>query len=299
MCWQTVTKRCHFRRRSEISNRNRKPRISRLEIFCVASMASSAGSALSPDVPTFILKDPVKDAENLSNTDASDTNATAAARSSETSFESSVQSHAQSDEDDSDNDAAYGSEQLNSEETRKLHNEAMSAKDEGNSAFRDECYDKAIGIYSNALSKCSRSVHAKDCAILYSNRAAAKLKLKMFTPAAQDCTKSINLDKGYTRAYFRRGTAFEALEKYEEAISDYQEVLKQDATVKEAAEALRRLPKLIEARNERLKTEMFDKLKQLGNSVLRPFGMSVNNFKLEQDAKSGGYSVKYDQNAKK
>ena len=42
---------------------------------------------------------------------------------------------------------------------------------------------------------------------------------------------------------------------------------------------------------EKLKTEALGKLKELGNSILGNFGMSLDNFKMQQDPASGGWNI--------
>lgn len=65
-------------------------------------------------------------------------------------------------------------------------------------------------------------------------------------------------------------------------------------SVVESARALG--PRLNKAKEQEM-AEMMSKLKGLGNSFLKPFGLSTENFKFEQDAKTGGYSMNFDQNA--
>jgi tetratricopeptide (TPR) repeat protein len=63
-----------------------------------------------------------------------------------------------------------------------------------------------------------------------------------------------------------------------------------------AADALRNLaPRLNTAREEEM-AEMMGKLKGLGNSILKPFGLSTENFQFTKDPNSGGYSMNFNQN---
>lgn len=59
--------------------------------------------------------------------------------------------------------------------------------------------------------------------------------------------------------------------------------------------ALASLPPLINAAKEKEMGDMMGKLKELGNGILKPFGLSTDNFKMTKDEASGGYSMQFNQ----
>jgi hypothetical protein len=56
---------------------------------------------------------------------------------------------------------------------------------------------------------------------------------------------------------------------------------------------LRVLPPRAKAAQEKETAEMWSKLKDLGNGLLKPFGLSTDNFKMVKDEASGGYSMNF------
>ncbi|XP_024432755.1 tetratricopeptide repeat protein 1 isoform X1 [Desmodus rotundus] len=181
------------------------------------------------------------------------------------------------------------------EEKQKRREESTRLKEEGNEQFKKGDYVEAESSYSRALQTCP-SCFQKDRSILFSNRAAARMKQDKKEMAISDCSKAIQLDPSYIRALLRRAELYENTDKLDEALEDYKSILEKDPSVHPAREACMRLPKQIEERNERLKEEMLGKLKDLGNLVLRPFGLSTENFQIKQDSSTGSYSINFVQN---
>uniref|UniRef100_A0A3B5MKK3 Uncharacterized protein n=1 Tax=Xiphophorus couchianus TaxID=32473 RepID=A0A3B5MKK3_9TELE len=149
--------------------------------------------------------------------------------------------------------------------------------------------------YTQALALCPVSC-SRERAVMFSNRAAARMHLDLKDQAISDCSRAIDLDPEYLRALLRRAELYEKSEKLDEALEDYRKVLERDPSHSGAQQACMRLPQQIEERNEKLKEEMMGKLKDLGNLILRPFGLSTSNFQVEQDSSSGTFSINFVQN---
>ncbi|KAL8985323.1 MAG: hypothetical protein Q9177_004463, partial [Variospora cf. flavescens] len=81
-----------------------------------------------------------------------------------------------------------------------------------------------------------------------------------------------------------------ALEDYQ-SLSSLPSSLLPSSDTKIVDAALRTLPPRINAAKEREMGEMMGKLKELGNGILKPFGLSTDSFKFEKDEKTGGYTM--------
>jgi len=219
----------------------------------------------------------------------------------ETSMKKEAASKDQHDDNDEklENNLEVGAE--NDEEIEEILSEAVKEerikeaeeiKAKGNTEFLQGEFEKAVNFYTEAMTICPK-VAKKSLAVLFGNRAACYVKMKENLPAIKDCTSALDLDQYYIKVRIRRAQAYEAEEKLEEAFEDYKKVLELDRTSKVAIEAVQRLPDQIKEKNEKLKEEMMGKLKDLGNMFLKPFGLSTDNFKLQQDPSTGGYTVNF------
>lgn len=136
--------------------------------------------------------------------------------------------------------------------------------------------------------------YKEDCAVYYCNRAACLVALKRSDEeVVEDCTIALKLKPGYLKALLRRAQAWERLDKLEDTLKDYKEVLQVDPTNRLARSKIPGLEKQCAVRMEKLKDETLGKLKELGNSVLSNFGLSLDNFKMQQDPNTGSYSISF------
>merc|ERR1712029_446460 len=170
----------------------------------------------------------------------------------------------------------------------EFKSQAVELKKAGNELYLSGANTEAIEKYNEALDTCPLDFK-EDRAMLLSNKAAALIKLDEKEKAIEECSKAIELNPDYVKALIRRGQVYEDTDKPHEAFKDFEKVLQLDPGHKEARMAVMRLP-------DKLKEKMLSNLKSLGNMVLKPFGLSTNNFNMVQDPNTGGYNIQFSQN---
>ncbi|XP_050272403.1 uncharacterized protein LOC126715699 isoform X3 [Quercus robur] len=202
--------------------------------------------------------------------------------------------HDEADSSSQNDDALQQQKALEQENDAKALEQANDAKLEGNKLFGDGQFEEALSQYELALqvapdmpsSSELRSICHANCAICYT-------KLGKYDETIKECTKSLELNPTYMKSLVRRGEAHEKLEHFEEAIADMKKILELDPSNDQARKTIRRLEPLAAEKREKMKEEMISKLKDMGNSLLGRFGMSVDNFKAVKDPNTGSYSVSF------
>ena len=107
-----------------------------------------------------------------------------------------------------------------------------------------------------------------------------------------------------TKALLRRAKARHSVGGWaslQGALDDYQALLKPPRQLssldqKAVQAAVQKLPTELEQAKNTEMADMMGKLKQLGNGILSPFGLSTDNFQFTKDENSGGYSMNFNQN---
>eukprot|EP01018_Ginkgo_biloba_P007648 Gb_03301 [translate_table: standard] len=189
---------------------------------------------------------------------------------------------------------SYEDAMTEEEQKRRSLAQANDAKAEGNRLYAAEQYEEALAQYASALEVAPDDVIANDMrSMCYANRAICFSKLNKYEQTVKESTKALELNPTYIKALIRRAEAQERLEHFEEAITDMKKVLEVDASNEQARKTIIRLEPLAAEKREKLKEEMIGKLKDLGNSVLGRFGMSVDNFKAVKDPNTGSYSISF------
>ncbi|KAJ3175082.1 cytochrome c oxidase subunit 1 [Geranomyces variabilis] len=181
---------------------------------------------------------------------------------------------------------------LSPEERQALVDKALEHKAKGNAEFKNQNYADALASYLEAVAICPED-EVGDRAVFHANIAACHIHTKEYAKAVASCTEALKCKPDYQKALLRRAAANEKIGSWSsltDSLADYKAIAAADPKNREAAALVQSLPKRIEVQQEKEKAEMMGKLKDLGNSFLGNFGLSLDSFQMKQDG-SGGYSL--------
>lgn len=179
---------------------------------------------------------------------------------------------------------------LSEEERQTLREESIELKNKGNNEFGLGNFYEAADLYTKALDKCPL-VFSSDRATYLSNRAASHMKLFDWEAAIKDCTEAIELGPPNDKPLERRAYSYAMSEdNFDKALEDYESLAQKYPKKRMYRDKVEELKRGIHERNEKMKQDMLEKLKSLGNMCLRPFGLSTDSFELQQQP-GGGYSI--------
>ncbi|KAM7503006.1 hypothetical protein LguiB_001910 [Lonicera macranthoides] len=108
--------------------------------------------------------------------------------------------------------------ETNGEDSKNSTRGAEDIKLLANEAFKAHKYSQAIDLYTQAIALNSEN------AVYWANRALAHTKLEEYGSAIQDATKAVEIDRKYSKGYYRRGAAYLAMGKFKDALKDFQQV---------------------------------------------------------------------------
>lgn len=119
---------------------------------------------------------------------------------------------------------------------------------------------------------------------------------------SQEARKQADRDRIRAKALMRRAKSRMEIGSWatlQGAEEDYRQLSSipnlPDADRTVARKALAVLPARTKAAQEKEMAEMMGKLKQIGNGILSPFGLSTDNFQMVKDEKTGGMSLNFKQ----
>ena len=162
-----------------------------------------------------------------------------------------------------------------------METSAEELKEKGNEHFRLGQTEQAITYYEQAAEKAPNDLKS----VCYGNISACYLKEGDYSKALTYCDKALEINPNYpkirerkVRVLVEQGRIKEAKEEVDKGEIDPQ--------------LTQRVNSLAEQHFEQEKAEMMSKLKDLGNTVLGKFGLSLDNFQVNQN-EGGGYSINF------
>ena len=183
--------------------------------------------------------------------------------------------------------------QLTEEEKEEINKKIIDSRKEAGELYKAQKYIEALNMYSLLLKDAKRAKLNEQLVILYCNQGICFNKLNDKDKALESFSSALKLNDKYAKALANRMLRYNAKGDYIEAYDDFKRLKEIDQKLfSNYAHMEGDLCAKAEVKKKEMTDEMLGKLKEMGNSILGNFGISLDNFKMIPNGQ-GGYSIQY------
>ena len=205
------------------------------------------------------------------------------------SDEEDFQKNNQSDEEENNIE-------LSQEEKDSILQKIIDERKQAGELYKNQNYLEALNIYSLLIKEAKRAKLKDQLVILYCNKGICFNKLLEKEKALESFSKALEYDNNYSKALCNRMLLYNSKGDYIEAYEDFKKLKEIDEKLWNNYSNMEySLQASAEMKKKQMTNEMLGKLKDLGNSILGNFGISLDNFKMTPNGQ-GGYSIQYNNN---
>ncbi|OMJ81265.1 hypothetical protein SteCoe_18324 [Stentor coeruleus] len=160
----------------------------------------------------------------------------------------------------------------------------LELKEQANVLYRNKEYQEAIDLYEKSAELADDDLKS----ICYGNISLCYYNLEDFEESFEYCEKALAIKADYVKVRERKIRILLLQGKVKDA--------KEELEKGDVAPDLKKEVEEISAKEfEKEKEEMLGKLKDLGNTVLGKFGLSLDSFQVNK-SESGGYNINFKNN---
>ena len=203
------------------------------------------------------------------------------------------------EKEDKDSDKEEEQEQkiqLTEQEKKDIEEKIINERKNAGDLYKNKEYIQALNIYSLLLKDAKIAELKEQCCILNCNKGICFNKLNDYDKALDCFKEALRYNKDYSKALCNKMLLLNKKEEYLEAYEDFKRLKTLDYNLWENYRNMENgLAYQAEIQKKKMTDEMLGKLKDVGNSILGKFGLSLNNFQMTPNGQ-GGYSIQYNNN---
>ena len=201
------------------------------------------------------------------------------------------------DKNNSDNEEVTEEKiELSEEQKKDIEEKIINERKNAGDLYKNKEYIQALNIYSLLLKDAKRADLKEQCCILLCNKGICFNKLHDYDKALDSFKGALRYNKDYSKALCNKMLLLHKKEEFLEAYEDFKRLKDLDYKLWENYRNMENeLAYKAEIQKKKMTDEMLGKLKDVGNTILGKFGLSLNNFQMTPNGQ-GGYSIQYNNN---